>query len=106
MKLEAKNLLQMVLVVITIIQISSWILSQFNIAPLFKLGQAILLIILASAMTVIIGAGFKFDRFDKFDLLYLFVLIGLMVLAYIYLPQYYPEIFSTIRPEIFSTINP
>jgi len=105
MRFETKNLLQLTLVVLVIVQISSWLLSEVTEIPMLRLGNAILLIVLASAMTILIGASFRFGKLRKQDILIFFVLVGVCVLAYVYLPEYF-DIFSTLRPEVFSALSP
>ena len=107
MKIDIKSLLIGTLIVLIIIQSSSLVLSKVIGIPQLKLGDVILLIILASGLTVLIGASFKFGELKREDFLYLFILIGLMVIIYLYLPKYFPNIFSAVGGRgIFSTLNP
>ena len=106
MRFEPKKLLLLVVVVIVILQIGSVLVSKIVDVPVLKMGSAILLIILASGLAILVNATFNFTKLRKEDMFYLFVLIGLGVALFIYLPTLFPELFSIFRQGIFSSISP
>ena len=104
-KLEPKKLLLTGTVALLLLQAFSLVVSTIFHIPTLKLGQAILLIILASGLAILINASFKFGELDNKDLFALAILVGMIVGAYKYIPIYFPDIFSVLKPEIFSVVN-
>lgn len=106
MTFEVKKLLQLSIVGLIILQIGSIITSKILEVEVLRLGWAILLLMLASGLSLLVSTSFKLQHLRKEDFFYFGVLVGLYVLIYIQLPIWFPELFSIFKQGIFSTINP
>ncbi len=104
--LDAKKLLQLSIVGLILLQVGSILVSKIIDVNVIRLGWAILLLMLASALSLLVSTSFKVEHLRKEDFLYFGILVGLYVLIYIQLPSWFPEMFSFIKSGIFSTINP
>ncbi|MFH1365477.1 MAG: hypothetical protein ABIH28_02760 [archaeon] len=106
MRFETKKLLQLSIVGLILLQIGSILVAKIIDVNVIRLGWALLLLMLASALSLLVSTSFKVEHLRKEDFLYFFVLVGAYVLIYIYLPQIAPELFSIFKQGIFSTISP
>jgi len=108
MKLESRKLITLLMVGLVIVQVSSLVVSKIINIPVIKLGNVILIILLASFLALLVNVSFNFKQLKREDIFFFFVIVGFLVLSYIYIPQYFPEIFSIIPggEGIFSVIVP
>ena len=85
-----------ILSLIILTQVVSLLISSiFSSVPALRTGN--ILIILSVGLILIFIAQIVFkDGFNKFNIFGLILLGTLTVLAYIYLPQFFPELFSFI----------
>jgi len=102
--LDPKKLMLLLIVAVVILQVGSILVSKIIDVPVLKLGFAIMLVILASGLAVLVNVSFNFGSLKKEDFLYLFIVVGACVGLYIYLPTYFPELFSIFRQGIFSSV--
>ena len=106
MRFEPKKLLLLVVVGIIILQLGSVLVSLIIDVPTIKMGFAVMLILLASVLAVLVNVSFNFGKLRKEDFLYFFIVVGSCVSLYIFLPEYFPDLFSFFKSGIFSTISP
>lgn len=81
---------------IFLIQILSLLISEvFPSVPILKGGNAILLILLSSAVITLFVISFKVDQLKRKEtLIFLIIIFGLVVLAYWKLPEFFPQLFN------------
>ncbi|MFA6074120.1 MAG: hypothetical protein WC758_08435 [Candidatus Woesearchaeota archaeon] len=106
-KFDLKSLFITFIVAIFILQVGSIVVSKIVDVPVLKLGFAILLILLASALSLIVNIIFNIDYLKKETIFIFFIVVGMLVALFIFLPQLYPDIFSIMGgPGIFSVVSP
>lgn len=106
LNIDFKKILQGAGISIVILQIASLVVSAIINIPVLQLGNAILLILLASGLTLFVETGFKLNQMNRWDFVRLFVYVGVLVALYIYLPDLYPDIFGIFKNGVFSAISP
>lgn len=87
-------------------QIVSLIISTaFPSIPLFKGGPAILLMLLSIAVISLFILGIRYDELKtKENLLFAILVFGLTIAGYLFLPDYFPQLFS-ISPDISNIVK-
>ncbi len=84
------------------VQVISWIVSSFfPEVEMFKGGPVLLLFLAVIGITSLLVLGRKLGQLDlKRDLLFILLVFGGIVAAFIFLPQVIPQIFSTGGMEL------
>lgn len=88
------------------LQIVSLILSSiFPTIPIFRGGPIVLIFLLGISIMALFILGIRYDQLKtKENLLFVLLIFGLLVVAYVYLPRYLPQIFS-ISPELTNSVK-
>lgn len=88
------------------LQIVSLILTTiFPTIPLFKGGPIILVFLLAIAIMALFILGVRYDQLTQKDnLIFIVIIFALLILAYVYLPKFLPQLFS-IAPDLPQVIK-
>jgi hypothetical protein len=88
------------------LQIGSLVLSSFFPSlPIFKGGPIVLIFLLGISIMALFILGIRYDQLKtKENLVFVFLIFGLLVAAYVFLPKYLPQIFS-LSPEISTSIR-
>ena len=88
------------------LQIGSLVVSGlFPTVPIFKGGPIVLIFLLGIAIMALFILGVRYDQLDiRKNLIFVIIIFGLLVAAYVYLPKYLPQIFS-IAPELPESIR-
>jgi len=84
------------------VQIISWVASEYlEDVPMLKGGPMLLVFLVIIAITSLFVLGRRLGQLDlKKDLLFILLVFGGIVAAFIYLPQVVPQIFSIRGLEI------
>ncbi len=83
------------------IQIASWFLSEVLDYPMLKTGWILLLFLVVIGIIALFMLGKNITQLTlKKDGLFILIIFGLIILAFIYLPKYLPTIFSATGFEI------
>lgn len=82
------------------IQIGSWLLSEFMGYPLLKGGPMLLLFLVVIGLVSLFVLGRKLgDLSMKRDGLFTLLVFGAIIVAFLFLPKYIPQIFSASSME-------
>ena len=94
------------LVIFVAVQSSIWVASQYIPEVEFiKMGWILMMMLSICAIISIFILGKKIGELRKEDLIFIFLEFGLIISAFIFLPQIIPEIFSTYSIQISELIK-
>lgn len=96
-RFNAGKIFQALLFGFLAVQLISWIASEyFEDIPILKGGPMLLLFLVIIGITSLFILGRRLGQLDlKKDLLFILLIFGGIVVAFIFLPQVIPQIFST-----------
>jgi len=88
------------------IQTILWLLSELDIFPLIKLGWVLLLSLAVVGIVSLLTLGKSLGQLDfKRDMPFIFIVFGGIIVAFIFLPKYIPQIFSMKAIELGELIE-
>jgi len=100
-KINASKFFQVVLIAFVVIQGISWLLSELDIFPIIKGGWFLLLLLVIVGLTTLFSLGRSITQLEiKKNLLFIILIFGAIIVAFIFLPDYLPQIFSIQSLEI------
>lgn len=99
-KITLKNSIIAILASFFLFQILSMIISSlFPSVPVFQGGFAILLMLLCVGLISLFVLAINLEQLkQKENLIFIVIVFGLVILGYIYIPVYFPSLFS-ISPQ-------
>ena len=105
-KINASKFLQVVLIAFAVIQGISWVLAELDVFPIIKGGWFLLLMLIVISLTTLFSLGRNITALNlKKDLIFILLVFGGIVAAFIFLPQVVPQIFSTQALEMSEYIK-
>ncbi len=105
-KIDPTKLFQVVLIAFVVIQGISFVLSELDVFPIIKGGWFLLLILTLITLTTLFTLGKNITQLEiKKNLVFIVLVFGLIILAFVYLPTYLPQIFSSSSIDIGETVR-
>ena len=105
-KIDPTKLFQVVLIAFVVIQGISFVLSELDVFPIIKGGWFLLLILTLITLTTLFTLGKNITQLEiKKNLVFIVLVFGLIILAFVYLPTYLPQIFSSASIDIGETVR-
>jgi hypothetical protein len=104
-KIEPSKFFQVSLISLVIITIVSWLVNQFapGTLPAIKFGWIFLLFGLVIFLVTLWQFGTNINSIKIKDIIFMLLVLGLIVVLYIFLPQFIPQIFSIHQIKDFFT---
>ena len=87
------------------IQIISWLLYEYMDIPILKGGWIILLMLVIIFMTTLFVMGRRIGTLKKEDYAFVGLIAAVIILAFIFLPDFFPQIFTIHSMEVREIIK-
>lgn len=87
------------------IQFLSFVLTEFGYTQMFKGGFMIFLFLISIFLVTLFSIGKNITQLKKQDLLIVISILGLLILAFIYLPRVIPQIFSSSSMQFKTSLE-
>lgn len=100
-RIDASKFFQVVIITFVVVQGLSWLLSELDIFPIIKGGWFLLLLLVVVGLTTLFTLGRSITQLEiKKNLLFIILIFGAIIAAFIFLPDYLPQIFSIQSLEV------
>lgn len=84
-----------------VLQLALYMMSEFGLIGVIKLGWVLFLFLAIVGITSLFTIGKRIGQLDlKKDLPFILIVFSLIIIAFIFLPDYLPQIFSSFSIEI------
>jgi len=100
-RINASKFFQVVIIAFVVVQGLSWLLSELDIFPILKGGWFLLLLLVVVGLTTLFSLGKNVTQLEiKRNLLFIILIFTAIIAAFIFLPDYLPQIFSIQSLEV------